>query len=167
MGRPRRVAAGGYAYHVLNRANAQRTIFEDEGDFAAFESVLLQAVERTETRLLAFCLMPNHWHLVVWPRREGELSQFVGWLTLTHTQALARPPEFAGHGARLSRTVQVVSDSGRRASLHRCSVCGAQRPASQARPSSGAVAVGQPLSLVARQSRGPAVAECLASRTTP
>ena len=37
-------------------------------------------------RLLAYCLMPNHWHLVVWPQRDGELSSFVGWLTLTHTQ---------------------------------------------------------------------------------
>jgi putative transposase len=48
--------------------------------------VLLEAVERTHTRLLAYCVMPNHWHLLVWPRHEGELSQFVGWLTLTHTQ---------------------------------------------------------------------------------
>jgi putative transposase len=30
--------------------------------------------------------MPNHWHLLVWPRKDGELSQFIGWLTLTHTQ---------------------------------------------------------------------------------
>ena len=48
--------------------------------------VLSQAVERSEMRLLAYCLMPNHWHLVVWPRKDGELSQFIGWLTLTHTQ---------------------------------------------------------------------------------
>ena len=86
MGRPRRAAEGGYVYHVLNRANARMTIFEDEGDFTAFEKVLLQAVERSQTRLLAYCLMPNHWHLVVWPREDGELSRFIGWLTLTHTQ---------------------------------------------------------------------------------
>ena len=33
-----------------------------------------------------YCLMGNHWHLVVWPREECELPRFVGWLTLTHTQ---------------------------------------------------------------------------------
>ena len=86
MGRPRRAAAGGYVYHVLNRANARMTIFEDPEGFAAFENVLSQAVERSHMRLLAYCLMPNHWHLVVWPRKDGELSRFIGWLTLTHTQ---------------------------------------------------------------------------------
>jgi putative transposase len=86
MGRPLRSAPGGYVYHALNRANARMTIFEDEADYQAFEKILLEAVERTQMRLLAYCLMPNHWHLLVWPRHEGELSEFVGWLTLTHTQ---------------------------------------------------------------------------------
>ena len=86
MGRPQRAAEGGLVYHVLNRANARMTIFHDDEDYAAFEQVLQQAVERTSTRLLAYCVMPNHWHLIVWPRTDGELSRFVGWLTLTHTQ---------------------------------------------------------------------------------
>jgi putative transposase len=73
-------------YHVLNRANARMRIFDDDADYEAFERVLSEAVERSQTRLLAYCLMPNHWHLVVWPRKDGELSRFIGWLTLTHTQ---------------------------------------------------------------------------------
>ena len=73
-------------YHVLNRANARMTIFEDDEDYEAFERALEEAVERTRTRLLAYCVMPDHWHLIVWPRQDGELSRFVGWLTLTHTQ---------------------------------------------------------------------------------
>ena len=86
MGRPKRAADGGLIYHVLNRANARMTIFEKEADYEAFETVLDEAVARTETRLLAYCLLPNHWHLVVWPEEDGELSRFTGWLTLTHTQ---------------------------------------------------------------------------------
>ena len=62
------------------------TIFEKDEDYQAFLQVLEEAVERTETRLLAYCAMRNHWHLVVWPREDGELSRFTGWLTLTHTQ---------------------------------------------------------------------------------
>ena len=73
-------------YHVLNRANARMTIFKKDADYEAFENVLAEAVARTQTRLLAYCVMGNHWHLAVWPRQDGELSEFVGWLTLTHTQ---------------------------------------------------------------------------------
>jgi putative transposase len=86
MGRPKRAADGGLVYHVLNRANARMTIFEHDGDYEAFEQVLQEAVDRTKTRLLAYCVMPNHWHLVVWPKKDGELSKFTGWMTLTHTQ---------------------------------------------------------------------------------
>ena len=62
------------------------TIFQKDGDYEAFQRVLQEAVDRTRTRLLAYCVMPNHWHLIVWPQHDGELSRFVGWLTLTHTQ---------------------------------------------------------------------------------
>jgi len=86
MGRPLRSAPGGYVYHVLNRANARMSIFDDAGDYEAFETVLAEAVQRTQMRLLAYCLMPNHWHLLAWPRTDDQLSRFVGWLTLTHTQ---------------------------------------------------------------------------------
>lgn len=98
MGRPHRAAAGGYVYHVLNRANARMRIFDDDGDYQAFEQVLLEAVQRSHTRLLAYCLMPNHWHLVVWPRKDGELSSFLGWLTLTHTQRWHAHRQSTGSG---------------------------------------------------------------------
>jgi putative transposase len=78
---------GGYVYHVLNRANGRLPIFQKDGDYEAMERILGQALEHVPgMRLLGYCLMPNHWHLVVWPRRDGELSDFGHWLTLTHTQ---------------------------------------------------------------------------------
>jgi putative transposase len=86
MGRSPRINLGGLVYHVLNRANARQTIFDAEADYQAWERVLEEAVERTRMRLLAYVAMPNHWHLVAWPRDDGDLSRFVGWLTLTHTQ---------------------------------------------------------------------------------
>ncbi len=86
MGRPKRTTAGGLVYHVLNRANARIQVFDKPEDYDAFERILEEAVERHEMRLLSYCVMPNHWHLVLWPRNDGDLSRFVGWLTLTHTQ---------------------------------------------------------------------------------
>jgi putative transposase len=86
MGRPKRAAKGGIVYHVLNRANARMTIFDKDADYEAFEKVLEEAVERSGMRLLSYCVMPNHWHLVVWPEQDEQLSTFAGWLTLTHTQ---------------------------------------------------------------------------------
>jgi len=86
MGRSLRAAPGGLVYHVLNRANGRQRLFEDDGDYAAFERVLLEAQQRLPMRLLAYCVMPNHWHLVLWPYGEGDLSSFMRWLTLTHTQ---------------------------------------------------------------------------------
>ncbi len=86
MGRPQRNAEGGLIYHVLNRANARLTIFDDDEDYAAFERVLVEAIALHEMRLLAYCLMPNHFHLVLWPRADGDLSRFMRRVTLTHTQ---------------------------------------------------------------------------------
>ena len=98
MGRSLRAASGDLVYHVLNRANARRTLFADEGDYAAFERVLEHACARVSMRLLAYCVMPNHWHLVVWPRRDGDLSRFMNWLTLTHTQRWHQHRHSVGDG---------------------------------------------------------------------
>ena len=84
MPRKLRVAPGGQVYHVINRANGRLRLFRKDEDFLAFYRVLRQACERTPTRLLAWCVMGNHWHFVVWPRQDGELSRFFGYLGLTH-----------------------------------------------------------------------------------
>jgi putative transposase len=75
-------------YHVLNRANAKRRIFERDRDYLAFERVLAEVQERVPMRILAWCLMPNHWHLLLWPQRDGELSNYMRLVTLIHTQRL-------------------------------------------------------------------------------
>jgi len=82
----RREAAGGIVYHVFNRAIARLQIFEDPNDYKAFERVLLEAHEQVAMRTVAYRLMPNHWHLVLWPREDGDLSAFMHWLTMTHVQ---------------------------------------------------------------------------------
>jgi putative transposase len=98
MGRPLRTTSGGVIYHVLNRANARTPIFRKSPDFKAFEQVLAEGHERIEIRILAYCLMPNHWHLILWPQGDADLSKFVAWITLTHTQRWHAHHESAGTG---------------------------------------------------------------------
>ncbi len=86
MPRALRVSKGGIVYHVLNRANSRTTIFEKDTDYQAFGKVLSEAFERRPVCVLDYCVMPNHWHMVLWPKSDGDLSEFLGWLTMTHTQ---------------------------------------------------------------------------------
>ena len=87
MPRAARVAPGGVIFHVLNRGNARAPVFDDAGDYAAFVKVLSQALAAFPgVRLLAYCLMPNHWHLVLRPRADGELGRFMQRLTVTHVR---------------------------------------------------------------------------------
>lgn len=98
MPRPRRTAPGGLVYHVLNRGNGRRRIFEGHGDYLAFERILAEVRERIPIRLLAWCLMPNHWHLVLWPSEDGQLSAYLRLITLTHTHRWHAHRETIGSG---------------------------------------------------------------------
>lgn len=70
MPRRPRTATGGYVYHVLNRAVGRAIVFHKHGDYAAFERILRQAKDHFPTRLLAYCLMPNHFHRSCLPSRR-------------------------------------------------------------------------------------------------
>lgn len=98
MPRRPRLAVGDLAYHVLNRRVGRLPLFEKPGDYTAFETILAEAAVRTRIRLAAYCLMPNHWHLLLWPRHDGELSEVVRWITVTHTQRWHAHRKTAGTG---------------------------------------------------------------------
>ena len=81
-------------FHVLNRGVARMQVFEKAGDYEAFERVLSQTLPETPMRICAYCLMPNHWHMVVWPERDGDMARFMQRLTITHVrrwQSRCRP----------------------------------------------------------------------------
>ena len=69
---------------MLNRAAARFRMLRGQKDFLAFEAVLLEALERHPIRLLSYCVLSNHWHFVVWPERDGQVTAFFRWLTHTH-----------------------------------------------------------------------------------
>jgi len=99
MPRVPRIDVGGYVYHVINRANARVRIFDAEADYEQFEELLEEGVKRFNMRLLAYCVMPNHWHLVLYPRENGDLSKFMGWLTNAHTRRWHSVKKSIGHGS--------------------------------------------------------------------
>ena len=98
MPRRPRVATGGYVYHVLNRAVGRWQIFRKDEDFAAFEKIIGEVHERRPVRLLSYSLMPNHWHFVLWPKGDGELSEFMRLLSVTHVQRWHAHYRTAGTG---------------------------------------------------------------------
>ena len=98
MPRRLRFASGGYVYHVLNRGVARDRLFAKKRDFEAFEEVLFEAKQRVGVRLLAWSVLRNHWHLVLWPRGDGDLSEFMRWMTVTHTQRWHAAHHSAGTG---------------------------------------------------------------------
>lgn len=85
MPRRARCAPGGLVYHALNRATARLKLFRKPADYDALLRVLEEALRKHPCRVLAFCLMPTHWHFVLWPQADGELTAFLRWLTHTHT----------------------------------------------------------------------------------
>ena len=98
MPRRARIAPGGIVYHALNRGNGRNELFHKREDYAAFERIMIAAMHRSPIRLLAYCLMPNHWHMILWPRNDGEMTEFLRWLTLTHSQRLHAHLHTTGYG---------------------------------------------------------------------
>jgi putative transposase len=97
MPRTARSLQGGYCYHVLSRGNARAEIFHDEADYAAFVRLLRRACARVPMRLLAYCLMPNHFHLALWPNGDGDVSAWMEWLLTAHVGRYRRRYRSTGH----------------------------------------------------------------------
>ena len=97
MPRHPRTSPGGFCYHVLNRGNGRQTIFHKGGDFDAFVKLLRQAGERSPVPLLAYCLLPNYFHLVLWPQQDGQLSNYMVWLLTAHVRRYHQHYHSSGH----------------------------------------------------------------------
>lgn len=98
MPRTIRIDAGNEIHHVINRSNGRNTIFENKKEYELFEELLLIAQELFETRILAYTIMPNHFHLLLHPRQNGELGKFMHWLTTTHTRKYHTQTKTIGGG---------------------------------------------------------------------
>jgi putative transposase len=61
-------------------------LFHKAEDYAAFERVLAESLERYPIDLLTYCVMPNHWHIVARPKSNEALGRWLGWIGVTHVR---------------------------------------------------------------------------------
>ena len=98
MPRTARKAPGGHVYHVLNRAVGRMRLFRTDDDFEAFRRVMIEAHQRHPLRILADCVLSNHWHFVVWPKTDGQLTAYFRWLAHTHAMRWRVAHRTVGYG---------------------------------------------------------------------
>ncbi|HEY8751763.1 MAG TPA: transposase [Tepidisphaeraceae bacterium] len=86
MPRTARIAPGGVIFHVLNRGVGKLQLFRSRKDHEAFQRCLCQTQQAVPMRVLAYCVMSTHWHLVLWPRNDGDLARFMMRLSIRHVR---------------------------------------------------------------------------------
>lgn len=98
MARVARVAPGRVIFHVMNRGNLRAPLFHSDVGYRSFLDILGRVQQHFRMRILAYCLMPNHWHLLLWPHEDGELGRFMQRVTSRHTQVVHGVAKTAGQG---------------------------------------------------------------------
>lgn len=85
-------------FHVLNRGVGRMELFSKPADYVAFEQILQESLAKCPLRICAYCVMPNHWHFLVWPENEGERAAFMQRLTVTHATRWQKYRRRVGYG---------------------------------------------------------------------
>jgi putative transposase len=83
---------------VLNRASQGLVLFTEHTDYLEFYRLLLDAGRRFAVRVCAYCLMPNHWHLVLWPLKDGAVSAYIHWVATRHSLRFRLETDTVGRG---------------------------------------------------------------------
>jgi putative transposase len=97
MPRTARAAVGDLCYHVINRGNAQCEVFHKAGDYQAFIELIRLACGRIPMRVIAYCVMPNHFHLALWPYSDRDLGRWMQWLLTAHVRRYHQHYRSNGH----------------------------------------------------------------------
>jgi putative transposase len=98
MPRTGRQFLDGLPYHVLNRGNRRQTIFSQPIDYDMFLTTVGDALEHVPIGILAYAIMPNHFHVVLLPKRGSEISAFMRWFMNAHIRRYHRFHELWGTG---------------------------------------------------------------------
>lgn len=97
MPRAARALADNCCYHLINRGNGRQQVFHKDGDYHTFVDVLLGARQRYRVKILAWCLMPNHFHLLVQPQDAALLNKWLQWVMTTHVRRYHKHYGTSGH----------------------------------------------------------------------
>ena len=97
MPRTARASVANHVYHVLSRGNRRETVFLDDTDFSRFRRLMQEANERIAMRMLTYCIMSNHFHFVLWPRRDEDLAKWMHWLLTSYVRWHHRRYDSEGH----------------------------------------------------------------------
>lgn len=81
-----RVSPAGYLCHVYNRGNGRLRLFNSPEEYEDFLALLQQGRQHADIRLMGFCIMPTHWHLLLLPTGEHDLAAYVGWVSNAHVR---------------------------------------------------------------------------------
>jgi putative transposase len=111
---------GGVLYHACNRGSRKGALFTSPEEYTAFESLMAYGRELKGMRIIAYCLMVNHWHLLLWPEHDGDVSRFLHWLTGTHASRYRRQTKTVCQGAVYQSRFRAV---GVQDPLHYLRVC--------------------------------------------
>jgi len=97
MPRIARGLADGFVYHILNRGNGGQEIFHKAADYQAFIELMVEAKKRYPLEIFGYCLMPNHFHMVVRPIKGQHLSKWMQWLMTSHVRRYHKYYGSSGH----------------------------------------------------------------------
>ncbi len=97
MPRTARASVRGMWYHALNRGNRREAVFHKPGDYDAFVKAMRDSCDRVPVDLLGYCLMPNHFYLILRPHHDGDLGRWMQWLLTAHARRYHRHYGTSGH----------------------------------------------------------------------
>ena len=144
MPRPLRFSPPDSVLHAINRGNDRRCLFESVADYEDFLELVAWAKQQSPMRILAYCLMPNHWHLILWPETADAVSLFLHRLCTTHSVKRRRETGTVGLGSYLPRPLPWLRDPIRNLLLESDSLRRIQSASSRPRANSRGVALVEP-----------------------
>ena len=99
MARKRRNCPTGVTFHLCNRSAGSLPLFQTALDYLQWGQVLREAQGRFPVSIFAYCVMPNHWHLLAQPQKPKSISRFMHWFGTTHAARYRKSHATVGHGA--------------------------------------------------------------------